>query len=34
LTPWSPIAVVRKLGSLVYHAVAEDVRVNPGNAAL
>lgn len=29
-----PVAVVRKLGSLVYHEAAKDVRVNPGNAAL
>jgi hypothetical protein len=29
-----PVAVVRKLGSLVYRASPKDVWVNPGNAAL
>lgn len=29
-----PVAVVRALGPLVYHAAAKDVRVNTGNAAL
>jgi len=29
-----PVAVVRELGPLVFHAAAKDVRVNPGTAAL
>jgi sugar phosphate isomerase/epimerase len=29
-----PIAVARKLGPLVYHAAAKDVRINPEHAAL
>lgn len=29
-----PVAVVRHLGSLVFHAAAKDVRVNPAEAAL
>ncbi|MGQ1837529.1 sugar phosphate isomerase/epimerase family protein [Kocuria turfanensis] len=29
-----PVAVVRELGPLVFHAAAKDVRINPGNAAL
>ncbi len=29
-----PVAVVRKLGTLVYQAAAKDVRVNPDTAAL
>ncbi len=29
-----PVAVVRKLGELVYQAAAKDVRVNPDTAAL
>ncbi|WP_166983145.1 sugar phosphate isomerase/epimerase family protein [Paramicrobacterium fandaimingii] len=29
-----PVAVVRHLGELVFHAAAKDVRVNPANAAL
>ncbi|MCH6471393.1 sugar phosphate isomerase/epimerase family protein [Sinomonas terrae] len=29
-----PVAVVRELGSLVFHAAAKDVRVNPENARL
>lgn len=29
-----PVAVVRHLGELVFHAAAKDVRLNPANAAL
>lgn len=29
-----PVAIVRHLGELVFHAAAKDVRVNPENAAL
>ncbi|WP_019203990.1 sugar phosphate isomerase/epimerase [Tsukamurella sp. 1534] len=29
-----PVAVVRHLGDLVFHAAAKDVRINPANAAL